>query len=91
MRQCEQMIVDNLTFTTDQGNSNTMQRIDLSVSKDGNSAFSSYIGYVLNPQGYRQNKINYWNLGITNDFTVQLRFWGMSRCMFYGGVLTVHQ
>ncbi len=84
-------VVDNVAIVLEQGDSNSIQRIDLSVSKDGSNAFSSYIGYQLNRQAFRANKCNFWNLGLANNFVVQLRFWGMSRCVYLGGMVTVHQ
>lgn len=84
-------IINNLSFLLEQGDSETVQRIDLTVSKDGGETFSNAFSKTLNRLGKRQNRFNVWNLGQANDFVAQLRFWGQSRYVVGDGLLSVYQ
>jgi hypothetical protein len=84
-------VVNNLTFTIEQGIYSDIQRIDLSVSKDGGMSFSSYVSKTLNPLAKRKNRMNFWNLGAANDFVAQFRFWGNGRFVLTDGVVSTYQ
>ena len=64
-------------------------RVDLSVSTDGGATFSSDMPYVLPGVGRRKNKVQWWQLGIANDFVVQLKFWSIGRVVVTNGVLKI--
>jgi len=83
-------IVNNLTFTIEQGNSPGIQRVDFSMSKNGGISFSSYMSKELNTQGHRMNRLNYWNLGRSNDFVAQFRFWSESRFVCTNGLASIY-
>lgn len=57
----------------------TLPRVDLSISTDGGASFGSDMPYVMNPLGLRKNKLLWWQLGISNDFVPQFKFWGLGR------------
>lgn len=84
-------IANSVTFLVEQGDSNTIQRIDLSIAKGGNESFSNINGKVLNPIGRRQNRLIWWNLGRTNEISFQLRCWGLSRFVLGDGVMSIYQ
>lgn len=64
-------------------------RVDMSFSKNGNQSFSNIVGRDLNPKGVYQNQIRWWRMGQANEFTVQLRFWGLQRFVVKDGVAEV--
>jgi hypothetical protein len=83
--------VNNHSFIMEQGDANSIQAIDLSMSKDGGVNFSNI--YRLNnfPAGMRRNRINFWNMGRANDYTPQFRFWGTGRFVVGNGVTSIYQ
>jgi len=88
----EQSSTDFDYLITEQGLiENIWPRVDLSISIDGGESFSSDMPYVLNPQGYRKNKLQWWQLGIANDFTPQFKFWGLGRFVATDGVANIRQ
>lgn len=84
-------IANSVTFLAEQGDSNTIQRIDLSIAKGGNESFSNINGKVLNRIGLRQNRLIWWNLGRTNEISFQLRCWGLSRFVLGDGVMSIYK
>ncbi len=86
-------IINSLAFTLDQGNQrmNIPQRIDMSISVDGGTIFSSYVGYELNRAGKHQNRFTSWPGCYTNDFVAQFRFIGLDRFTATDGIVSVYQ
>lgn len=78
-------------FTIEQGNNSTIQRVDMSVSKDGGVNFGSNVSKVLNPIGKRANRLMFWRLGAANSLTHQFRFWGQGRFVITDGVAGIYQ
>jgi hypothetical protein len=66
-------------------------RIDLSISKDAGVTFGSFYGKELNTLGNRKNRVVFWGLGISNSFTVQLRFWSKFRKTISNGVISARE
>lgn len=64
--------------------------VDFSFSKNGGESFSTIVRNPLNPQGIYQNIIRWNQLGECNEFTPQLRFWGLQRFVVSGGVVEVY-
>lgn len=62
-------------------------RVDLSISRDGGYTWSNTVARNLNAVGYRQNIINWENLGSSNSLTIKIRFWGMSRFIAINGYI----
>lgn len=93
----EQSDPSDFSFLQDEQDANTgtsnlsLPRVDLSISIDGGASFSSDMPYNLNPIGKRRNKLQWWQLGIANDFTCQFKFWGMGRFVVTSGLLNIRQ
>ncbi len=84
-------VVNNLNFMIEQGNDLALQAVDLSISTDGGVNFSSQKRKTLNAQGRRKNRLNYWNLGRSNDFVAQIQFWGEERFVVGNGTVSYYQ
>lgn len=84
-------ICDNLNFTLEQGVSNTVQRVDLSISRDGGESFGSSVQIPMNTVANRRNKVDVYDLGSANEFTPQFRFWGLDRFVVGDGSVSIHQ
>lgn len=93
--------IQNITFTLEQGASHFssldpnfnphLQRIDLSISKDGGQKFSNVLSKQLNYSGVRPNRLNYFRLGRANDLICQFRFWGQGRFVVLDGLMSYYQ
>ncbi len=81
--------IQRLSLNIEQGHSQTVQRVDLSLSKDGGISFSSTLSKNLNPLAHRQNHLSWWQLGRANDLTLQCRFWGPDRFVVSNGLLSI--
>ncbi len=84
-------IINNVNVTIEQGADDDTQRVDLSLSKNGNASFKNIDGKVLKPLGNHPNKLQWWNLGASNDTSFQFRFWGKERFVVLGGELRIIQ
>lgn len=62
-------------------------RVDMTISKNGNQSFSNVVSRYLNPQGKYRNQITWDRLGQANEFTIQLRFWGLQRFVCGPGIM----
>lgn len=69
----------------------TSAHVDLSVSYDGGDTFGSDWAYVLNPNGQRKNKLQWWQLGIENDSVLKFSFWGLGRFVCTDGILNLRK
>ena len=67
----------------------TAARVDLSVSYDGGQIFGNDYPYILNPNGVRQNRLTWWNLGIANDLICRFRFYSFGRFVAYDGEINI--
>lgn len=85
------MVVNNVNATFEQGYSEDEYRVDLSVSHDGGASFSSYVPYYLHSLGNRRGKVDFWNLGASNDFATQFRFWTSGRVVATTANMSVYQ
>jgi hypothetical protein len=83
--------VNNLTFPMECGEDLTDARVDLTVSRDGGATFGNAAHYDMSAQGVRKSKVVFWNLGVTNDFVPQFRFWGEGRFVCFDGQMEVYQ
>ncbi|WP_342220251.1 hypothetical protein [Rickettsiella endosymbiont of Miltochrista miniata] len=82
-------ITQKLVIPIEQGHSASLQRVDLSLSKDGGVSFSANISKTLNPLAHRQNRLIWWQLGRANHLTLQLRFWSFDRFVVGNGCLSL--
>ena len=67
------------------------QQVGMSVSKDGGMTFGTIWTKDLNERGKFRNRLVYWNLGASNDFVTQFRFWGMGRFVATDGIASIYQ
>lgn len=65
--------------------------VDLSISRDGGVTFGNSLRRNMNPTGIRKSKFQYQRLGIVNDLTYQLKFWGLQRFVVGNGVMEIYQ
>lgn len=84
-------IANNFTFTIEQGIGSSIQRVDLSVSRDGQEVFGNIVSKTLNSLGDRKNIFEWWGLGYANELTLQLDFCGLDRFVMSGGVMSIYQ
>ncbi len=99
MPNTSRFVVNNITFTLQQGNDpnyyilspDYQPRIGLSISKDGGISFGSYVDRPVYRTGRRPNRINWWGLGMANDFVPQFRFWGKGPWNCFGGLMAINQ
>jgi hypothetical protein len=72
------------------GTSNlSLPHVDLSISTDGGASFGNEWAYYLPAIGHRKNRLNWWQIGIANDFVPQFKFWGLGRFVITDGVVNV--
>lgn len=76
---------DGLSFENE-----NRSRVDLTISKDGNLAFSRTVSREMNAQGRHRNQINWHRLGQANELSFQLRFWGFQRFVAQDAVCEVY-
>jgi hypothetical protein len=84
-------IVNNLTFNIEQGIDNNVRSVDVSASYDGGYTFGSAYRYNLFQQSHFANTLDMYQLGCTNKFTPQFRFWSNGRFVIGDGSLEVYQ
>lgn len=92
-------VVNNVNFCLEQGNDtsnngdspNYQPQISLSLSVNGGISFGNYSSIALNTVGNRVNTINWYNLGLSNDFVTQFRFWGKGPWRATNGQLSLYQ
>jgi hypothetical protein len=78
-----------LNFTIEQGDSESENRVDVSISYDGGSVFGNVVGMDLNALAHRINKFTVRDMGMANEMTVQLRLWGDGRFLCKDGYIEV--
>jgi hypothetical protein len=67
------------------------EAVDLSISRDGGVNFSNQLRLNMNPSGNRKSRFIWQRLGIANDASVMLQFWGFGRFVAFPGVVEVYQ
>lgn len=92
--------VTNMNFTLEQGNDvdndfnnpNYIPGIDMSMSKNGGISYSSYSPRKnIYNVGNRINKLNWWGMGMANDFVPQFRFFGKGAWKCTNGEVNIIQ
>ena len=63
--------------------------VDLSISRNGGQSFGGSYRVGYNPTGDYRNKLDFWQLGLANDATLQLRFYGFSRFVCFNGIVEI--
>jgi hypothetical protein len=73
----------SLTLNTD----NYLPRIDLAMSYDGGYTFGNFTNYQMFAVGKYASRVSFYELGYSNVFTPQVRFYGQSRFVVADGEL----
>jgi len=90
-------IIKSLGFTIENGapngvtQDNTLESVDLSVSRDGGESFGNSLRLDMNATGKRRSRFIYQRLGRANDATFQIRFNGYGRFVVLDGQIEVYQ
>jgi len=86
-------ILNSVSITMEQGVTNqhsfndvnyTGERLMLAVSKNGGYTFGNYTEKQIRPLGKYKNMMRFFNLGFSNDFVLQFRFYGLGRLVIIG-------
>ena len=64
--------------------------VDISFSKNGGANFSNIFRQTLNRAGRYKNQVTMHRLGAANEFTMQIRFWGLQRFVVNNGFLEIY-
>lgn len=67
------------------------EAVDLSISRDGGVNFGNQLRKNMNETGNRKSRFIYYRLGIANDTTFMLQFWGFGRFVAFNGIVEVYQ
>ncbi len=92
-------ITRNLNATLEQGNDeNSVEgndeyqpKISLSISHNGGISFGGFVSKPVFKIGHRQNQLNFYGLGMANDFVSQFRFWGKGPWRITNGTVNIYQ
>lgn len=84
-------IINNVNYVVENGETHGIQAIDYSVSKDGGVTFGNENRKLLNMSGNRRARVNFWNYGAANDFTLQYKFWGQGRFVVGDGEINYYK
>lgn len=80
------------TFAFYDTDTDNIPHIDLSLSKDGGTAYGSNVRKTMRPQGIRANRLLWRQLGSANDLVPQFRFHGLNgRFVCSDGIVGVYQ
>lgn len=71
----DRFVVSRVAVNMEQGASNQVQVVELSLSKDGGYTYGNAVSKTLNSLGNFKNRLNFWNLGSANDWVFQFRFY----------------
>lgn len=69
------LICSRLSLNMEQGASDQIQKVELSVSRDGGYEYGNVVSQTLNSLGNYANRLDFWNLGSGNDWVFQFRFY----------------
>lgn len=64
-------------------------RVDFSFSKDGGESYSAEIGREIRFLGFRPNEMTWERLGMSNEITPKVKFWGMNKFVIVKAVMEV--
>jgi hypothetical protein len=87
----DRAILNNMSYTMEQGLTQTIQEAHLSISRDGGLSYGNIVVTKLNPLGKRQNILQFYNFGALNDLTVKNILWGNGRFVITGITGTIYQ
>lgn len=71
---------------------NTLARCDLAISQNGGQTFGNDVGIQFNLQGDYKNRFTYFEgMGVSNELTLQLKFWSKGRFVAGDGLISAYQ
>lgn len=76
-------------FKIESGITSGVQRVDMSLSKDSGLSFGNVQSITLPTEGRYQNRLMFWNQGMSNTLTHQFRFYGFKRFITSDGICGV--
>ena len=91
LKDSSRFIINNANYVIEQGETGGLQTVDWSVSKDGGVTFGNENRKILNKIGVRRSRLNFWNFGAANDFTLQFKFWGDGRFVVGNGEVNFYK
>jgi hypothetical protein len=83
--------INEISITTEQGNTLEARRIDLAMSKNGGASFGNINGKNIKALPNRVNRLRFQKLGSANDTVFQFRFWGKFRFVVIGATMSYWQ
>ena len=78
-------------FKIESGITSLTQRVDFRLSKNSGVSFGNVQSITLPATGHYQNRLMYWNQGMSNTMTPQFRFYGFDRFIACDGIAGVYQ
>lgn len=66
-------------------------RIDIYCSKNGGETYGNPVSYYMHETGHYKNQPRINKLGEANQFTIQMRFWGLGAFVVYNGIIEAYQ
>lgn len=87
----EPFIAKSMGFTIEQGESSSLNRVDMSLSHDGGLSFGNVVSKEMQKLPNRQNKFNEHTLGRANELILQLKFWGDSHFVCTDGYVDIYK
>jgi hypothetical protein len=83
---------DGLPLLVEGGSCQIYQpRIDVTFSKNGGQTFGNANIYYMHATGKYKNQPRFHQLGEANQFTLQMRFWGVGAVIIANGMIEVRQ
>jgi hypothetical protein len=86
-----QRIYNSLVIPFEQGTQNDIPKCDLSVSRDGGMTFGNFDRMNFHANGSYRNLFKYFGLGMSNEFTLQIRFYSSGRFVMGKGLVNSYK
>lgn len=84
-------VATNTEFTIEQGTSDAVQRVDLSISINDGQSYGNVYGQVLNKRAHFKNRMIFWLNCAQNSLIHQFRFYSNDRFVVSEGVANIYQ
>lgn len=93
----DRFIVNQFSFTIENGvtqgifTDSQRPRIDVNLSKNGGVTYGNSMVYYMHKTGDYKNQPRFNGLGSANQFTIQMRFWGLNDIVITNGFLECYK
>ena len=93
IRQADQsyFVTGYTGFKIESGITRNTQRVDFRLSKNSGVSYGNVQSITLPVTGHYQNRLMFWNQGISNTLVPQFRFYGFDRFIAADGVVGIYQ